>query len=120
MNILEIIGVVTSVIAAITSVVAAIVSVRTLKFTIQTSKGNVNRNIKSKEEQIREIEEQLFLLRKSPSQNMQQINYLKIELQKLQAEKLGEENEKTVFRYYDRCVGSDCFFRLRRRKKRNR
>ena len=79
MNILEIVGVVTS-------VIAAIVSVRTLKFTMQTSKGNVNRNIKSKEEQIREIEEQLFLLRKSPSQNMQQINYLKIELQKLQAE----------------------------------
>lgn len=86
MNTLEIIGIVASVIAAITSVIAAIVSIQTLKFTMQTSKGNINRNIKSKEAQIREIEEQLFLLRKSPWQNMQQINYLKIELQKLQAE----------------------------------
>ena len=34
----------------------------------------------------KEIEEQLFRLRRSPLQNMQQINYLKIELQKLQAE----------------------------------
>ena len=47
---------------------------------------NVNRSIKSKEQQIREIEEQLFLLRRSPLQNMQQINYLKIQIQNLQAE----------------------------------
>lgn len=83
---MEWIGTIASVIAAITSVIAAIVSIRTLKFTMQKSKGNINRSIKSKEAQIREIEEQLFLLKRSPLQNMQQINYLKIQIQNLQAE----------------------------------
>lgn len=78
MNILELIGVVTSVVTIVSFV-------GSLVYKIVTSKSRIRRKITRKEYKIQEIEKQIFLLERNPLALMR-INQLKMKQAKLQEE----------------------------------